>query len=69
MGLNLFLQWFVLDLFIFGVLVFYFSFFIENQNNVYCSYEVIGNSLFVYFYSLSFYFVSYLVIYFDSCYC
>ena len=67
-GLNWFLQLFVLDLFVFDVLVYRFYICFENLGSVYYFYELIENNFFVFCYSLNFYFVNYLVIYFDN-YC
>ena len=66
-GLNLFLQLFVLDLFVSNVLVFYNDICFENLANVNYFYKVIENNFFVYFYRLISYFVNYLVFCFDNC--
>ena len=51
--LNWFLHLFVLDLFVFDVLVYCFYICFENRDNGYYSYAVIESKLFVYCYSLS----------------
>ena len=65
--LNWFLQLFVLDLFVFDVLVYCFYICFENRDNIYHSYEVIESSFFVIIKNLGSYFMSYLVIFFDNC--
>ena len=65
-GLKLFLRLILLDLFVVDALVCYFYIDVVNRGNVYYSYEVIGNNFYIYCNNLSFGFVNYFVIYFDS---
>ena len=68
-GLNLFLQWFVLNLFAFDVLVCCFHTCFGNRGNGCCSYAGIWNSSFVDCYSLSYSLVSNCCWVFDSLIC
>ena len=65
--LKLFLRFIVLDLFVVDALVCYFYIDVENRVNGYYFFEVTGNNFYICCYNLSFGFVNYFVIDFDSC--